>query len=707
MKRRTGRRIGLLSTAAVMVTSAALVTGPSAGGAEAAAGGAVGIAGKCLEAEGGATADGTAVRLADCTGDAAQDFSWESDGTVRILGRCLDITNGSDADGALVQLYGCGDEASKKFRHLPDGTIYSARSGKCLAVQGESAVGSRVGLDRCDPRQEDRIWSAETAPGPEYTLTGSAPVAYDRPDDTPAGVFTAKDGTFYYQQAHALYSADDPRKWSFYSGTDFDHTELDPISQAVNPDNPEDRNDDTTWRCNNSPTGKESTKAPDGSSYAHPNYCDLAGVWVDPDSGDWYGLVHNEFTPQPFGDGMHFDGIDYAVSQDQGSTWTIRDHVITSPYSTERGDTAQFPHETYHYGDGDPRLFVDNASGYFYVFYASRVLGKAGGGQTWLQHVARAPIAEKMAPSSWRKWHDGRWESPGTGGEESNIIPSDGNGPGYTTWDDDYDPSRSGTVDEQVAQGTMPDNSQLAVMNVTWSAYLNKYIGTPQNNNAQLDGTNDPLHFYSTDDLATQKWEDMGSVDEVKNGAWYRWFLDSETKTTSSVVGRTFRAYCSIACSTYGGEYSDVTIEPTSAKDLAQAPVTKGAQEVRAAGSGSGLSVDGARRWKFAATGDGFYTVTDVVSKKRLRVADGREGRAWDADVTLGAADAAAGPAAQWYFQKVVESPADGGASRATGEYRLINRHSGLALSLGDNGSNRAKTEPPRADSAQLLSFRR
>lgn len=665
--------------------------------------GTVTIGGKCLDVTDGSSANTTAIQLFDCNGGTAQQFSWGDDGTVTVLGKCLDVTGGSDANGALTQIYDCVPVDQQKFAYLPDGTIYSAKSGKCLAVQGEIVNYARVGLAPCDPKQAVQKWTAESAPGPKYSLSAGAPVEYGNPDDTPAGVFTAKNGQFYYQQAHALYSANDPRKWSFFSGDDFDSAKLDPISGAVNPANDQDRNDDTTWRCNNSPTGKESTSAPNTSAYAHPNYCDLAGVWVDPDSGHWYGLVHNEFTPQPFGDGMHYDGIDYAVSTDEGKTWSIKDHVITSPYSTKRDDTAAFPNDTYNYGDGDPRLYVDNASGYFYVFYADRVLNKSGGGNIWHQHVARAPIAEKMAPSSWKKWHDGGWESPGTGGEESNIIPADGNGTGYTAPADEYKPSTTGSPAEQVAQGTMPDNSQLTVMNITWSAYLGKYIGTPQNNIAQATDTKSPLHFYATDDLATQKWEDIGSVAENQNASWYRWFLDSESRTTSSVVGKTFRSYCSFYCDTYTGEYADITIEPTSKTALPASPAGDKARKIRAA-SGKSLALSGGTggKWKVTGTGDGFYTVTGN-NGRALRVADGAKGRAWGAAVSLSPKGAKASATSQWYLQKVVKSPAAGGASTATGEYRLVNRHSGLALSIDSHGT--VSTEPQHADAAQMMSF--
>src|SRR5262249_31759280 len=87
---------------------------------------------------------------------------------------------------------------------------------------------------------------------------------------------------------------------------------------------------------------------------------------------------------------------DYAKSTDQGKTWTIAGHVITSPYSTARNDTTAFPNSTFDYGDGDPRLFVDYASGYFYAFYGSRIIGQAsaGGRMVGPAHVAGADLVE-------------------------------------------------------------------------------------------------------------------------------------------------------------------------------------------------------------------------------------------------------------------------------------------------------------------------
>ncbi|MEU4398233.1 RICIN domain-containing protein [Micromonospora orduensis] len=701
-----------------------VITAPAASAAD--AGGAVTIGGKCLDDADFGTANGTAIQVYTCNGSAAQSWTWRTDGTVAVTPatgttKCLDVTGGSHATGALIQLYDCVANAAQKFKALPDGTIYSVQSGKCLGVVGGSIVNNaRVGLAPCDPAQATQRWTAATAPKSAYTVSSGAAVPFNNADDTPSFPYIDANGQFYYQSAHALYGVNDKRKWSFFTGANFDNVTTAAITSATD-------NADTTTRCNTSPTGVNATPS---SGYPLPNYCDLTGVWVDPDTGWWYGLVHNEFTGQPFGDGLHFDAIDYAVSKDKGNTWAIPGHAITSPYSTTRGDTAAFPQSTYYYGDGDPRLFVDYASGYFYVFYATRAVGKTGGA-VWLQHVARAPIAQKMASSSWTKWYDGAWQTPGVGGAESNIIPAEGLGSGYTPPNKDYSPTATGTVAAQVAAGTMPDSSQLAVMNVAWNAYLGLYIGTPQNNVAQNTGVNTPLHFYATRDLATQQWFDLGLTNGNLNGAWYRWFLDSGNLTSSTVVGKTFRSYCVVACSTYGAEYTPITLQPTSASALPTAPVAAGTgyqilastnrylvQNGTALTTSGSSSTSASQQWMFNATGDGFFTVTNAASGQALGVdSSTNAGRAWAAPTTMTTL-ASSGPTTgqQWYLQTVVRSPATSGASTATGTYRLVNRYSGLALSLTSsapgavtapqrNWDNAGTAGDTRPAAAQTLSF--
>ncbi|GHF59572.1 hypothetical protein GCM10018790_41860 [Kitasatospora xanthocidica] len=539
-----------------------------------------------------------------------------------------------------------------------------------------------------------------------YTVTVGAPTPYAHPTDTPAVPYLDKDGTFWFQQSAALYGKNDPRYWDFFTGTDFDTAARSAaVSDAVNPADPSDRNNDTTARCDNSPTGREATAAGGGSGYAQKNYCDLSGVWVDPDTGDWYGLVHNEFTPQPFGDGLHYDAIDYAVSTDQGRTWTIRDHVITSPYSTKRGDTAQFPNQTYSYGDGDQRLLADTASGYFYVFYGSRIVDKSGGWKAFHEHVARSPIAAKMAPGSWQKWYDGSWSQPGKGGKESNTVPVDAAHPdGYTPVGDEYDPADTGTAAEQIAAGTMPPTSPLFVMDVTYDAYLGLYIGEPQ---AVDQSGNAPQQYYATADLATQKWVPIGDTGGYHTASWYRWFLDGANRTGSAIVGKTFRSYCAFGCSGgASGEYVPVTIDSASPArppvDLSRTyRIANADGRVLAQADGGQATTSlaaptgGAREsWTFAADGDGSYRITNAATGQLLGVDSATKGgRAWGARPTVGAA-AAGGPSVgqQWFL---LPGTAPGGG--ATGSLRIVNRYSGLALGLSGSAGRLTETTPNRS----------
>ncbi|WUK17219.1 RICIN domain-containing protein [Kitasatospora sp. NBC_00374] len=546
--------------------------------------------------------------------------------------------------------------------------------------------------------------ASATPPTAGYTITVGSPVQYAHPTDTPASPYIDKDGTFYFQQSAALYGATQPRYWDFFTGTDFDTaTRSGAISNAVNPANANDRNNDTTWRCNNSPTGLSATYSVGNASYSQKNYCDLSGVWVDPDTGDWYGLVHNEFTPSPFADGIHFDAIDYAVSTDQGRTWTIRDHVLTSPYSTQRGDTAQFPNQTYSYGDGDQRLFVDTASGYFYVFYGSRIVEKGGNWTDSLAHVARAPISAKMAPGSWQKWYNGAWSQPGVGGLESNQMPVDSaSQTGYTPVAGDYNPANTGTAAQQIAAGKLPPKSPLFVMNVAYNAYLRLYIGEPE----AVSGVA-PQRFYVTDDLSSQKWHLIGDTGGYTTNSWYRWFLDGANRTNSTIVGRSFRSYCAFECSNgASGEYVDITL---GASTRAAAPVDEtkayrigsGGGRVLAQVSGGSATTSLAtatgsalESWIFAGNGDGSYRIVNSSTGRLLGVNSAvTSGRAWGAQPTVTAA-AAGGPTVgqQWFV-----IPGTSAANTPDGTYRLVNRYSGLVIGLSADSGRLAETTPTRS----------
>jgi hypothetical protein len=448
----------------------------------------------------------------------------------------------------------------------------------------------------------------------------------------------------------------------------------------------------------------EATAETADTSYAEKNYCDLVGVWVDPDTGTWYGLVHDEFTPEPFGDGMHYDSIDYAESTDQGKVWTIEGHAITSPYSTARGDTTAFPNQTYDYGDGDPRLFVDTASGYFYVYYGSRIIpkGGVGGSNGGLAHVARAPISGKMATGSWEKWYNGSWSQPGVGGLESNMEPVTAADPaGYTPVADDYSPKRTGNVDQQVAAGELPSKSPLFIMNISPRDDLGLYIGEPE----VVSGTA-PQQFYATANLATQKWSLIGDTGSYTSDSWYRWFLDSANRTSSTIIGKSFRSYCAIDCASSDGEYANITVDSSAPAGPPVDPtktylISSGAGQVLAQVSGSSAATSLAASngsnledWSFVSEGDGSYQVVNAGTGHLLGVASSSTAtRAWGTRPTVTALGTGGPTVGQEWFVIADTSPSTGAQ---TGTYRLVNRYSGLVLGLSSDDGGLAETTPTR-----------
>jgi hypothetical protein len=574
-----------------------------------------------------------------------------------------------------------------------------ARPRKSLAAVTGLALTALAALTAAAPASADP--SSAT-----YTVTVGSTGGYAYPTDTPASSYIDKDGTFYFQQSAALYGATEGRVWDFYSGTNFDNaTKNSAISNAVNPSNSNDKNNDTTWRCNNSPTGLTSSYDPVTTSYSQKNFCDLVGVWVDPDTGDWYGLVHNEFTPQPFGDGIHFDAIDWAKSTNQGKVWTIVNHAITSPYSTTRGDTTAFPNQTYSYGDGDPRLFVDQASGYFYVYYGSRLVDKNGNWGDDFAHVARAPLASKMATGSWQKWYNGAWSQPGVGGQESNMVPVDStNTTGYTPVANEYSPANTGSVSQQIAAGKIPAKSPLFVTNIAYDAYLGLYIAEPE---VVDQSAPQSQQFYVTDNLATQKWYLAGTSGTYKSDSWYRWFVDSANKTLSnSIVGKNFRSYCSIACAKSDGEYANMTVDSTAPApppvDTAKTyTIGTGTGRVLAQVSGGSATTSVAaatgsalQAWAFTANGDGSYRVTNSSTGQALGVDSSTTStRAWGAKPTVTALSGGTGSVGQQWFVVAGKSA----ANTADGTFRLVNRHSGLVLGLSSDSTRLAETTPARS----------
>ncbi|WP_412543448.1 ThuA domain-containing protein [Longispora sp. K20-0274] len=108
-----------------------------------------GVAGKCVDVAGGASADGTKVQLYTCNGSAAQ--TWTVAGsTLRALNRCLDVSGGATAAGTKVQLWTCNGTGAQNWAAQADGTLRNPQSGRCLdASGGSSADGTQLIIWDC------------------------------------------------------------------------------------------------------------------------------------------------------------------------------------------------------------------------------------------------------------------------------------------------------------------------------------------------------------------------------------------------------------------------------------------------------------------------------------------------------------------------------------------------------------------------------
>ncbi|AUG75496.1 galactosylceramidase [Kitasatospora sp. MMS16-BH015] len=89
------------------------------------------LPGKCLDDNGNSAADGTAVQLWDCTGGAAQTWTW-SNGTLTHAGKCLDVTGQGTTNGTLVELWTCNGGANQQWTLQSDGSLKGVQSGRCL-----------------------------------------------------------------------------------------------------------------------------------------------------------------------------------------------------------------------------------------------------------------------------------------------------------------------------------------------------------------------------------------------------------------------------------------------------------------------------------------------------------------------------------------------------------------------------------------------
>ena len=130
----------------------------------------LGTLGRCLDADGNGTANGTHLELFDCNGSGGQKWIVQGDGSIKNpqSGRCLDDPSGNTANGTALQLYDCNGAAPQKFAVA---VPIIANGGKCVDVAGNDLQqnGQQVQLFDClnietsQPAALDQQWSVAYA----------------------------------------------------------------------------------------------------------------------------------------------------------------------------------------------------------------------------------------------------------------------------------------------------------------------------------------------------------------------------------------------------------------------------------------------------------------------------------------------------------------------------------------------------------------
>ena len=133
--------------------------GAGVGTPGASAGPIVGVGGKCVDVNGGSTADGTKVQLWTCGGGTNQQWA-RTGSTLRALGKCLDVNGSATADGTIVQLWTCNGSAAQNWTPQANGSLNNPNSGKCLDASGNSSADGTQLI----------IWTCHGGPNQRWTL---------------------------------------------------------------------------------------------------------------------------------------------------------------------------------------------------------------------------------------------------------------------------------------------------------------------------------------------------------------------------------------------------------------------------------------------------------------------------------------------------------------------------------------------------------
>jgi predicted alpha-1,2-mannosidase len=123
------------------------------------------LAGKCIDDQNGATANGTPTQIWDCNGTNAQQWYVAPDGSIQGMGGCLDVALGGTANGTQVRVWQCNGTGSQVWQPQANGTLVNPQSGRCLDDPGSSTTnGTQL-----------QIWDCNGTSAQTWTLPSSGP----------------------------------------------------------------------------------------------------------------------------------------------------------------------------------------------------------------------------------------------------------------------------------------------------------------------------------------------------------------------------------------------------------------------------------------------------------------------------------------------------------------------------------------------------
>lgn len=108
--------------------------------------------GRCIDNNGGSSANGNIIQLYDCNSSVAQTWVYGKDKQLTNMGtgKCLDDPGNSSTPGVFLQLYDCNGTPAQQFDLIGGNTIKHIASGLCAdATANGTANGTRIELWTC------------------------------------------------------------------------------------------------------------------------------------------------------------------------------------------------------------------------------------------------------------------------------------------------------------------------------------------------------------------------------------------------------------------------------------------------------------------------------------------------------------------------------------------------------------------------------